>query len=170
MRLVVRDVVVTEKGGLGKATDNYNLRDSQDDDCWAADYMNEAKAGEFHPFVEEGQHFCAVGGLFEQYTGGRFDYYQLITLTTADLAICGDGDSDGDVDLDDMPRFAECLAGPACDSAPDGCDLPVWTQTPPDLDVQHCLMMDLDYDGDADLFDFGGLQDVFGFAIPLNRR
>ena len=34
---------VTETGnGFGKAVDNYNLKDADENDCWATDYMNEA--------------------------------------------------------------------------------------------------------------------------------
>ncbi|MBU0719014.1 MAG: hypothetical protein KJ749_12250, partial [Planctomycetes bacterium] len=40
MRVVVRDVTVTRMN-LGKAVDNYNLQDSAENDCWAADYMND---------------------------------------------------------------------------------------------------------------------------------
>ena len=163
MRLIIRDVTV-EAMNLGKALDNYELQNSAGESCWAADYMNEDKLlwEKYHPFVSMGQHFCAVTGLFEQYTSGRFDYYQLITLQTADLAICGDGDSDGQVDLADLPRLGECLGGPLCDDVPGGCDPPAWTWAPAELPVQHCLMMDPDYDGDVDLADFGGLQRLLG--------
>ena len=83
-------------------------------------------------------------------------------MKTADLAICGDGDSDGDVDSDDLPCFRERLIGPLCDNVPGGCDPPAWTQPPTSLPLQHCLMMDLDYDGDVDLLDFAGLQVLLG--------
>ncbi|HUU85881.1 MAG TPA: hypothetical protein VM243_20475, partial [Phycisphaerae bacterium] len=98
MRLVVRDVTVAEMD-LGKARDNYVLADSGTHGVWAADYMNGDKVlwEDYHPYVETGRHFCAVAGLFEQYTSGRYDYYQLVTLHSDDLAVCGDGDSDGDV-------------------------------------------------------------------------
>jgi hypothetical protein len=86
----------------------------------------------------------------------------LVTQSTEDLAICGDGDSDGDADLDDLPRFVECLIGPACDGTPDGCNPPAWTAPPADLPLQHCLMMDLDYDGDVDLHDFADVQNILG--------
>jgi hypothetical protein len=66
------------------------------------------------------------------------------------------------VDLDDLPRFAECLVGPVCAPGGDGCDVPAWTQPPADLPVQHCLMMDVDYDWDADLHDFAVLQAPLG--------
>ena len=161
MRIVVRDVTVTANN-YGKANDNYNLQTPGGDDIWAADYMNEAVQPDgYHPFVGIGQHFCAVAGVFEQYTylTNGWDYYQLITLTTPDLAICGDGDSDGDVDLDDLPRFDECATGPACNAVSGGCVPPVWGP------IQDCLMMDLGYDGDVDLADFGELQGVFGFSV-----
>ena len=172
MRLVVRDVTVGSNGlGLGKDEDNYVLEDSQGERCWAADYMNEARQPnpdyydeEFHPFVAEGQHFCAVTGVLEQYTklSADWDYYQLLTLNTIDLAICADGNHDGAVTLDDHPRFTECLTGPVCEQEPEGCYPPAWASTPTESTVQHCLMMDLDYDGDVDLFDFADLQERLG--------
>ena len=168
LRLIVRDVTV-EADALGAKLDNYELQNPVGESCWAADYMNEdVGPWGYHSFVETGQHFCAVAGLFEQYTSGRFDYYQLITLQTEDLAICGDGNSDGAVDLGDMPRFDECLIGPLCNGVPGGCDPPAWTWPPPgaDLDIQHCLMMDFDCDGDVDLLDFRGLEAAFGFIGP----
>ncbi|MFH1111286.1 MAG: hypothetical protein V1790_19135 [Planctomycetota bacterium] len=162
MRLYVRDVTVTAKN-LGKAVDNYSLQTADGYDCWAADYMNANRGPSgYHPFVRVGRHFCAVAGVFEQYTnlGEGWDYYQLVTVTTADLAICGDGDSDGDVDLADWPRFWECLTGPVCDSG--GCDPPAWAVAPLELDLERCLMMDQDYDGDVDLRDAAVFCGRFG--------
>jgi hypothetical protein len=170
-RLIVRDVTVTDMC-LGKADDNYSLQTPGGQDCWASDYLNvdsqpqpECWDEEVHPFVAVGQHFCALTGVLEQYTNlsDDWDYYQLLTFDTPDLGICGDGDSDGDVDADDLPRFDECLAGPAC--AGGECNPPAWTSPPADLPLQHCLMMDPDYDGDVDLADFGGLQHVFGYSV-----
>ncbi|MHC4609606.1 MAG: hypothetical protein ACYS7M_04595 [Planctomycetota bacterium] len=159
MRLIVRDVTVRTMD-LGQARDNYALEDAEGANCWAADYMNADKLlwEDYHPFVSLDRHFCAVAGLLEQYTSGRFDYYQLVSLKTEDLAICGDasgpgGDPDGEVTIDDMSRFSECLIGPVCNGSPGGCDSPAW---PPPL--QDCLMMDFDYDADVDLCDFAGLQ------------
>jgi len=165
MILIVRDVTLTETG-LGKANDNYVLQNPQSDECWAADYLNVDKpySEDYHPYTVLDRHYCAVAGALEQYTKilTRFDYYQLLTLSSVDLAICGDGDNDGDMDLVDMPRFAECMTGPMCDSQPDGCDPPAWMEDPLNLHIQHCLMMDQDYDGDVDLFDFVELQTVLG--------
>ena len=164
MRIIVRDVTVTAMD-LGKAVDNYRLENAQGEACWAADYMNEdAYPDVYHPFVSLGRHFCAVVGVFEQYThlATRWDYYQLLPQTSADLAICGDGDADGDVELDDFSRFGECITGPACDHAPGGCNPPVWTSSPTSRPIQHCLMMDFDFDGDVDLADFGGWQSLYG--------
>lgn len=160
MRLVVRDVTITQMN-LGKAVDNYNLQTPGGDDCWAADYMNDdVGPWGYHPFVEIDQHFCAVAGVFEQYTrlSTRWDYYQLITTGTPDLAICGDGNADGTAAPDDSSRCAECFTGPQCDGQPAGCDPPAWTVDPPRLNVQYCLMMDFDYDGDVDLTDFATFQ------------
>ena len=174
MRLIVRDVTVME-WGLGKAEDNYNLQNPQGANCWAADYLNAEKEHPwdlYHPFVAVDQHFCAVTGILEQYTKSLtlFDYYQILTLNWGDLAICGDGDSDGGADLDDLPRFEECLIGPGCDEEPEGCDPPAWTEPPAGLDIQHCLMMDQNYDGDVDLGDFGDFQMLLGDPQPRMRK
>lgn len=163
MRVIVRGVEVTERD-LGKAVDNYNLRGAGGD-CWASDYMNiDAKPAVYHPFVVVGQHFCAVGGILEQYTylQDGWDYYQLLTLATPDLAICGDGNSNGVVDGGDFGRSEECATGPQCELLPAGCDPPAWTGPPSVLPVGHCLMMDFDYDGDVDLRDFAAFQGALG--------
>ncbi|HNO80217.1 MAG TPA: M12 family metallopeptidase [Phycisphaerae bacterium] len=60
-----------------------------------------------------------------------------------------DFDFDGDVDLDDYPRFASCFAGPDVSVPPPGCPLERFTIT------------DLDHDNDVDLGDF----DMFMRAI-----
>ncbi|MBN2448682.1 MAG: hypothetical protein JXO22_18290 [Phycisphaerae bacterium] len=164
MRLIIRDVTVTTID-LGKAVDNYNLQDALGHDCWAADYMNtDVGNSGYHAFVTIGQHFCAVAGVFEQYkylTNG-WDYYQLITLDTPSLAICGDGNADGVADLNDLPVCLDCMTGPQCDDIAGGCNPPAWTFDPPGLDVQACLTMDLDYDGDVDLRDFATFQLIAG--------
>lgn len=155
-RMIVRDVTVTRMM-LGAHNDNYNLQTPAGYDCWAADYMNEDRSSSgYHSFVTTDQHFCAVVGIFEQYTiivpeWEHWDYYQLITLETASLAMCGDGDGDGGVGLADWPRFWECVTGPVCDSGV--CNPPAWTVAPLEADVERCLMMDQDYDGDVDLRD-----------------
>ena len=94
MRLLVLDVTVTQMN-LGKAVDNYDLVDAQDAHIWASDYMNEeVEPSDYHRFVNLGQHFCGLSGVFEQYTNmsNGWDYYQLLTMTSADLAIRGDVD------------------------------------------------------------------------------
>ncbi len=162
MRLIVRDATVTEMD-LGKAVDNYRLEDGEGDACWAADYMNQdVGPWGYHEFVDVDRHFCAVTGVFEQYTRvvDGWDYYQLITLDTAGLAVCGDGNADGVVDLGDLPRFVECMTGPVCQDA-GGCWPPAWSLPPLLLPIEHGLMMDMDYDGDVDLHDFGGFQLIF---------
>jgi hypothetical protein len=163
MSLVVRNVTVMEVG-LGKAVDNYRLETPNGDACWAADYMNaDVDPWGYHPYVSRGQHFCAVAGTFEQYTkvSDGWDYYQLITMKTADVVICGDGDNDGDVDRVDLPRYHTCLTGPECNGLKDGCLPPLWHIAPMGRPVMDCMMMDMDFDGDVDLADFGGLQRVF---------
>ena len=163
MRIIVRDVSVTTMG-LGKASDNYVLENSASESCWAADYMNEHCVGDYHPFVVLDQHFCAVSGLLEQYKnlGTGWDYYQLVTGTTEDLAICVDGTADGEIAMDDFVRFTECMTGPMCETEPDGCDPPAWTTPPVNRYIRDCLMMDLDYDGDVDSIDFVELQKILG--------
>lgn len=166
MRVIVRDVTVTRMN-LGKAVDNYNLRNAEGDDCWAADYMNaEVEPSAYHRFVTLGRHFCAVGGTLEQYThlANGWDYYQIVTMTTADLNLCGDGDHDGDVDLADLPRFRQCLSGARCDDLADGCRPPAWTGDATNMALTACLMMDQDFDGDVDLHDFARLQELFETA------
>ena len=151
MLLRVRDVTVTVRD-LGKERDNYILSTNPDDpeaaSCWAADYMNlDAAPYDYHPFVEVGQHFCAVSGLFEQYTrlDYNWDYYQLVTLSSADLGICGDTDHDGDVDLTDLAQLLGHYGAVSGAVFEDG---------------------DFDYDGDVDLFDLATLLGNYGTLVP----
>jgi hypothetical protein len=147
MRLIVRDVTVTAMD-LGKAVDNYNLQSAEGDDCWATDYMNEdIGPWGYHPFVGIGQHFCAVRGVLEQYTRivNGWDYYQLVTMTSADLAICGDVDHDGDVDLTDLAQLLANYGTSSGASYEEG---------------------DLDGDGDVDLCDLATLLSFYGTICP----
>ncbi len=147
MRLLVRDVTVTEMN-LGKSVDNYNLQDAEDASCWVSDYMNEeVEPSDYHRFVSAGQHFCGVSGVFEQYTrlSNGWDYYQLLTLTSADLAICGDVDHDGDVDLTDLAQLLGSYGVTSGACFEDG---------------------DLDYDGDVDLADLAELLGAYGWTLP----
>ncbi len=160
LRVVIRDVIVGDMD-LGKARDNYVLQDTGGNTCWVADYMNDDKPAweDYHEFVSLGQEFCGVAGLLEQYTRieNGWDYYQLVTLAAAGLAICGDGNVDGDTTIADLERLTVCLTGQIC---PPGevCNPPSWSLPPADLPPLHCLMMDVDQDGDVDLHDFAGLQ------------
>ena len=87
MLLTVEAVTVAEMD-MGKAADNYTLRDPVGGDCWASDYMNvDLGAEDYHPYIKLGADFDSVSGLLEQYakpTAG-WDYYQLLTLQTSDL-------------------------------------------------------------------------------------
>jgi hypothetical protein len=90
MRLRVENVNVAYMG-LGKANDNYVLQseDTPDLTCWAADYMNSDRVGDYHSLVVPDRHFCVVEGILEQYTNSNegFDYYQLITTATSDFML-----------------------------------------------------------------------------------
>jgi hypothetical protein len=146
MRVLVRDVAVTEMD-LGKAVDNYNLQDGTGADCWAADYINaEVEPTGYHRFVSVGRHFCDVSGIVEQYMnyGTGWDYYQLLTLTSADLAICGDLDHDGDVDLADLSQLLANYGMSSGATFEDG---------------------DLDYDGGVDLSDLAILLGEYGSTM-----
>ncbi|MBN1456434.1 MAG: hypothetical protein JW912_01110 [Sedimentisphaerales bacterium] len=125
MRLEIKDVVITDMDN-GKADDNYTLQSAAELNdpnfsCWAADYMNVDKIGDYHPYVEIGQHFCTVRGIFEQYTNlvEGWDYYQLLTTDTGDFLTTQPADLDGDCDVDllDYGHFsqywlAECYSDP----------------------------------------------------------
>jgi hypothetical protein len=54
-------------------------------------------------------------------------------------SVAGDADGDGNVDLDDVSGFFECVAAP-------------------DVTVPPCPAFDLDLDGDVDFADFAGVQ------------
>jgi hypothetical protein len=56
----------------------------------------------------------------------------------------GDGDLDGDIDVDDYAMFLDCVTGPG---RVDGlCD---------------CRFLDIDHDGDVDFADYARLQQAF---------
>jgi hypothetical protein len=105
MYIQVRDVTVVDVN-VGKALDNYSLNMSADPNiyCWASDYMNiNLVPPALHlPVIATGQHFCAVSGIFEQYTNIDYgwDYYQILTTTEDDLQIEQTGDLDEDCDVD----------------------------------------------------------------------
>ena len=114
MWLRVEKITVTCKD-LGKARDNYVLQSFEypsdpNWSCWAADYINVDKNGDYHPYVELGSRFCDVEGILEQYTNPDYgwDYYQLLTTTTDDFIVgqTADFDDDCDVDLLDFGLFA----------------------------------------------------------------
>jgi len=89
MLLKIEDITVTQMD-LGKASDNYNLQ-TTGADVWASDYLNVNRVGYYDPKVSIGQHFASVSGMLEQYTRTSstygWDYYQLLTRSTADLVI-----------------------------------------------------------------------------------
>lgn len=129
MRLRVRKVVVTDLGH-GKAKDNYILQDFTNPDdtslrCWASDYMNEDKVGDYHPYVQVGQRFCGVEGILEQYTktSAGWDYYQLLTTHSSNFTLSqfADLDYDCDVDFDDFGYLAWLWLAQGNCSEPDWC-------------------------------------------------
>ena len=105
MRVAVLGVTVTTMD-LGKAGDNYDLQGGSGASCWASDYVNVDRDSEsdYHAFVSVGAEFCIVSGVLEQYTklSTGWDYYQVLTGSSADIVFCGDADHDGDVDLSDL--------------------------------------------------------------------
>ena len=127
MLIKVIDVNVKDLG-YGKAYDNYILQSNADPNfaCWASDYMNEDIVGIYHPYAEIGRHFCGVTGILEQYTAQKdsiyYDYYQLLTTSTADFVIDQTADFDGDCDVDfvDFGLFAQHWLQTGC-AEPDWC-------------------------------------------------
>ena len=128
MWLKIKKIFVVHKG-LGKESDNYILQSSLEPNdpnfsCWAADYMNTDAGSYYHPYVEVGQHFCSIEGVFEQYTkiSDGFDYYQLITTKTEDFLITQPGDFDDDCNVDflDFGSFAEYWLA-SCPTDPNLC-------------------------------------------------
>lgn len=127
--MLIKVIDVNVEGlGYGKAYDNYILQSGTDTNsaCWASDYMNDDIAGIYHPYVEIGRHFCGVAGVLEQYTaksdGINYDYYQLLTTSTADFVIDQMADFDGDCDVDfvDFGLFAQHWLETGC-AEPDWC-------------------------------------------------
>ncbi len=108
MLLKVHKVTVTDMN-LGKAADNYALT-AQNTTCWAADYMNNDANSYYHQLVSLDAHFCSLQGILEQYTNDLtgWDYYQLVTTSTADFntGFPADIDTDCDVDLQDYSILA----------------------------------------------------------------
>ncbi|MHC4497577.1 MAG: hypothetical protein ACYS9T_02275 [Planctomycetota bacterium] len=128
MLIKVVDVNVVHLG-YGKANDNYVLQSNCDPNlrCWASDYLNEDTGPIYHPYVEIGRRFCGVAGILEQYMaesdGVYYDYYQLLTTTTADFLMeqYGDLNYDCGVDFSDFAVFAgHWLTGQQC-GVPDWC-------------------------------------------------
>lgn len=85
MYVSIADVTVGGKD-LGKAGDNYELI-GQTGSVWASDYMNTDAGGPYHPLISTGQKLAKVSGLVEQYTSDPWDYYQILTLSNADIVI-----------------------------------------------------------------------------------
>ena len=127
MLVKIVDVTVADLG-YGKAYDNYVLQSNADPNhtCWASDYMNVDLSAIYHPYIQVGQTFCGVTGIFEQYNGESdgiyFDYYQLLTLSTDSFLVeqTADLDEDCDVDLADYMDFAAQWLQSAC-IEPDWC-------------------------------------------------
>ena len=76
----------------------------------------------------------------------------IISAHGSQMAMRGDSDADGDVDLDDYDVFSGCLFGPGVSPAP----------TAPGPTPEHCLVVfDFDTDSDVDLADFAAFQEAF---------
>ena len=155
MRLAVRHITVSALD-LGSKVDNYELEDSQENGCWAADYMNDdlLDGEKYHPLVGLGQHFCVVGGVLEQYTnlGDGYDYYQLVTQASYDLGLCGDLNCDGEVNLFDVDPFVLALTS-AGNPNPFDDYYAAW----PDCDAMRA---DVNGDGEVNLFDIDPFVDL----------
>lgn len=82
------------------------------------------------------------------YVTGPFGEISTEIDAVADAApgLMGDGDWNGDVDLDDLAIFDDCMAGPGVELGSDGC---------------QCRTMDFDGDDDVDLRDFAQWQIAF---------
>lgn len=72
--------------------------------------------------------------------GAAFNGFQLHKIGPP-----GDGDDDGDVDLDDFNRFSECVSGPV----------------PPATPLPGCIEFDVDADDDVDLGDLAAFQTLY---------
>jgi hypothetical protein len=125
-------VVTVEDVNVGSHLDNYSLNkiDNPNTYCWASDYMNIDNPDSYtpHPIIESGLKLCSVSGIFEQYTelSNGWDYYQLLTTSTADFTVEQPADLDGDcgVDFFDFAVFAgqwltdeQCGESEWCDGA-----------------------------------------------------
>jgi len=85
MICTLEDVTVGQMD-LGKEPDNYELLQG-DDVAWGADYMNVDAGGLYHPYIYPGAQLSSITGIVDQYTklSNNWDYYQLITRSTADI-------------------------------------------------------------------------------------
>jgi len=129
MLIKVIDVNVQDIG-YGKGFDNYILESNIDPNltCWASDYLNIDKGVGpiYHPYVINGQRFCGVSGVLEQYTSEKegiyYDYYQLLTTSTESFIVeqTADFDDDCDVDFVDFALFAGHWLQSGC-AEPDWC-------------------------------------------------
>ena len=79
------------------------------------------------------------------------DYYDDAFWPYVEVTYIGDGDDDGDVDLDDHAVFGGCMFGP---------------QVVPDPEEDCLDAFDADLDGDVDLRDFAAFQRAMGAVDP----
>ena len=73
---------------LGRKGDNYELKQWNVDHwdvAWGTDYINIDAEGDYHPWIHSGALFTSITGLVEQNTKSGWDYYQLLTRSSADL-------------------------------------------------------------------------------------
>jgi hypothetical protein len=90
MLVTLRNVLIGQKG-LGKAGDNYELRQGVFT-AWGADYQNMDAGGPYDPRIETGATLASLTGLVEQYTNlpDGWDYYQIVTRSADDI-VAADG-------------------------------------------------------------------------------
>jgi len=87
MLVMLQDIEIGDLG-LGRKGDNYELKQwnvDHWDAAWGTDYINIDAEGDYHPWVHTGAFFTSITGLVEQNTKSGWDYYQLLTRSSADL-------------------------------------------------------------------------------------
>jgi hypothetical protein len=87
MIVTLQDIEIGDLG-LGRKSDNYELKQWSDDHweiAWGTDYLNVDAEGDYHPWIQTGAVFESVTGIVEQNTKDGWDYYQVLTRSSDDL-------------------------------------------------------------------------------------